>query len=129
MRAKLGLAEWKPNGRGNGTDHAARQQARGSGVRLHDYTDRLGGLLYQKLRYDPKDFRVRRRDGNGGWTGLHGVPRVLYRLPELSEAVAQDHPIYIAESEKAVDALVSAGVVATKVWAAPTVGTTVSPKT
>lgn len=36
-----------------------------------------------------------------------------YRLPELLEAVANEHLIFIAEGEKAVNALVGIGVVAT----------------
>ena len=37
----------------------------GSGriVATYDYTDEAGELLFQVVRYDPKDFRQRRRDG------------------------------------------------------------------
>ena len=38
-------------------------------VATYDYTDADGKLLYQVVRYEPKDFRQRRPDGNGGWTG------------------------------------------------------------
>ena len=56
-------------------------------VATYDYHDQHGQLLFQVVRYDPKDFRQRRPDGNGGWIWkLDGVDRVLYRLPELLRA-------------------------------------------
>jgi putative DNA primase/helicase len=36
-------------------------------VATYDYRDEVETLLYQKVRYVPKDFRVRRPDGNNGW--------------------------------------------------------------
>jgi hypothetical protein len=52
------------------------------------------GLLYQVVRFAPKDFRQRRPDGPGGWTwNLKGVRRVLYRLFELLHE-PQDVPGY-----------------------------------
>lgn len=36
-------------------------------VATYDYTDEAGTLLYQSVRYDPKDFKQRRPDGKGGW--------------------------------------------------------------
>ena len=36
-------------------------------VATYDYTDLDGTVLYQGVRYEPKDFRQRRPDGNGGW--------------------------------------------------------------
>src|SRR5260370_27954879 len=46
---------------------------------LYDYTDEKGNLLFQTVRYEPKDFKQRRPDGNGGWTWKLGdVRRVLY---------------------------------------------------
>jgi len=36
-------------------------------VATYDYTDESGNLLFQVVRYDPKDFRQRRPDGKGGW--------------------------------------------------------------
>ena len=83
-------------------------------VARYDYTDELGELLFQAVRLEPKGFKQRRPDGNGGWlNNLEGVRRVPYRLPELLEAIATEKPIFIAEGEKAVDALVQLGVTAT----------------
>ena len=37
-------------------------------VATYDYINAGGELVFQVVRYDPKDFRQRRPDGNGGWT-------------------------------------------------------------
>ena len=53
------------------------------------------------MRYEPKDFRQRRSDGNGGWIwNLQGTHRVLYRLPE----VLATNFVLIVEGEKDVEA-------------------------
>lgn len=68
--------------------------------RTYDYLDGAGNLLFQVLRYEPKNFKQRRPDGNGGWLwNLDGVPRVLYRLPEILKATN----ILIVEGEKDAD--------------------------
>lgn len=106
------FSEWYPPG------HPRREQVRGKRrrgkiVTTYDYRDADGNLLFQVVRFEPKDFRQRRPDGNGGWTwDLKDVPRVLYRLPELRAADPADW-IYVAEGEKDVEALVAAGLVAT----------------
>jgi hypothetical protein len=80
----------------------------------YDYSDADGTLLHQVVRFEPKDFRQRRPDGRGGWIwNLNGVRRVLYRLPELIEAIANGHVVLIVEGEKDVDTLCDLGVVAT----------------
>src|SRR5262245_56050796 len=35
-------------------------------VATYDYTDEMGKLLFQAVRYQPKDFAQRQPDGNGG---------------------------------------------------------------
>ena len=79
-------------------------------VSTYDYTDENGKLLFQTVRYEPKDFRQRRPDGNGGWIwNLKGVPRVLYRLPEVLKAQV----VCVAEGEKDCDNLCKLGFTAT----------------
>jgi hypothetical protein len=79
-------------------------------VATYDYIDENGKLLYQTVRYLPKDFRQRRPDGRGGWVwNLKGVRLVPYRLPAVLAAPI----VFIAEGEKDVDALTDLGVVAT----------------
>lgn len=81
---------------------------------VYGYTDAAGKLLYETIRYTPKDFRQRRPDGHGGWTWeLRGVERVPYRLPELVAAVAAGRIIHVVEGEKDADALRRLGLVAT----------------
>ena len=79
-------------------------------VKTYDYTDEQGNLLYQVVRYDPKDFKQRQPDANGGWIwGMKGVSRVLYRLPQ----VLKSQVVVVAEGEKDCDTLVDLGWVAT----------------
>jgi hypothetical protein len=82
-------------------------------VACYDYRDENGELQYQIVRYDPKDFRLRRPDGAGGWDHrLGGVKRVLYRLAELL-AVTTEELVFIPEGEKDVDRLRQLGLAAT----------------
>ncbi|MDY6918453.1 MAG: AAA family ATPase [Chloroflexota bacterium] len=80
----------------------------------YDYTDPEGELLYQVVRFQPKTFRQRRPDGNGGWVwNLKGTKPVLYRLPEVLQAVADGQRVYICEGEKDVNGLWGLGLAAT----------------
>jgi hypothetical protein len=82
-------------------------------VATYDYHDADGELLFQVVRFDPKEFRQRRPDGHGGWEWKLGrTPRVLYRLPELL-AASPDAWAFVAEGEKDADRLASVGLVAT----------------
>ena len=83
-------------------------------VAVYDYTDADGKLLFQVVRYDPKDFR-QRRPGPGGsfiWNTA-GVERVLFRLPELRQAARDGQVVFVVEGEKDVLGLVALGLVAT----------------
>src|SRR5262249_53534676 len=80
-------------------------------IATYDYFDESGTLLYQVLRFEPKDFRQRRPDGARGWLWkLDGVRRVPYRLPEPIEAIANERPVFVVEGEKDVDALAAINV-------------------
>jgi hypothetical protein len=73
-------------------------------VSRYDYVDELGEILFQVERLVPKGFRQRRPDGAGGWVySLEGTRRVLYRLPEVVEAVARDSWVVLCEGEKDVE--------------------------
>ena len=81
-------------------------------VATYNYLSAEGELLFQVVRYEPKDFRQRRPNGNGGWIWkMDGVRKVIYRLPEVITAVAAGRTIFVAEGEKAVHALESIGLV------------------
>jgi hypothetical protein len=78
-------------------------------VAEYDYTDEYGNLLYQVVRYQPKDFKQRRPDGRGGWTWRKGTRQVLYHLPEVLEAPI----VFVVEGERDVETLRDYGFVAT----------------
>ncbi len=83
-------------------------------VARYPYTDRDGNLLFEVVRYDPKDFRQRRPDGAGGWLWkMAGVKRVIYRLPAVLAAIAAGKIIYVVEGEKSANALAEVGITAT----------------
>jgi 5S rRNA maturation endonuclease (ribonuclease M5) len=87
---------------------------RGEIVDTYDYVDERDELLFQVVRFAPKDFRQRRPDGVGGWEWKLGdTRRVLYRLPRVLEAVARDEHVMVVEGEKDVHALERLGIVAT----------------
>lgn len=71
----------------------------------YDYRDADGELIFQVVRMDPKDFRVRRPSGNPAkpWTwDRKGVTPQLYRLPEILKAGDTDW-VLLCEGEKDVD--------------------------
>jgi hypothetical protein len=80
----------------------------------YGYRDEGRSLQYKVVRLYPKRFIQRRPNGSGGWIwNLKNVRRVLYRLPEVLEAITLGEPIFICEGEKDADAVVRAGECAT----------------
>ena len=103
---------------GNGGNAAVTKQARTKPARrivaTYDYHDAAGRVIFQKVRYEPKDFKQRRPDGHGGYIwGLGDVAPVLYRLPQLIDPATDWQPVYICEGEKDVDRLAGLALVAT----------------
>jgi AAA domain len=82
-------------------------------VATYDYKDAQGKLLYQMVRYDPKDFKHRQPDGKGGWIYKGSDQRVPYRLPELLKY--PDGTVFVCEGEKDADRVASLGHCATTV--------------
>lgn len=80
-------------------------------VKAYDYTDEHGDRLYQVVRFEPKDFRQRRPNGDGWTWKLDGTRRVPYRLHDLAKS--KPKVLFIAEGEKDVDTLWSLGLAAT----------------
>ena len=78
-------------------------------VETYDYTDDQGKLLYQVVRWEPKDFSHRRPDGHGGWIWRKHARQVLYHLPEVLEAPI----VFVVEGERDTETLRSYGFVAT----------------
>jgi len=83
-------------------------------VANYPYRDAEGTLLFQVVRYEPKDFRQRRPkpDGQEGWLwDLRGVAKVPYRLTDLVQN--PDSQVFICEGEKDCDRLAALGLIAT----------------
>lgn len=73
----------------------------------YDYHDTAGKVVRRVSRtYDTQGRKTFRQ------TGIVGGP-VLYRLPQVVDAVAAEIPVYLVEGEKDADALAAAGCVAT----------------
>lgn len=84
-------------------------------VATYPYRDEEGRLLFEVVRFAPKDFRQRRPDPSSrdGWAWKLGdVRRVLYRLPELLEA-PEGAVVLVVEGEADADRLASRGLIAT----------------
>ena len=135
LRDELGLAT-APKASVRQSTTRARQI-----VATYDYVSEHGELLFQVVRYEPKDFRQRRlagRDwawglkagtyerprGGGEWRRVKERPRASYETCELPEVTAVPYhlaevlgagnrTIYIPEGEKDVEALRRLGLVAT----------------
>jgi hypothetical protein len=99
--AKLGLEPFRPrhiNGAAN-----LNQKI----VATYDYKDADGKLLYQVVRYEPKDFKHRQPDGKGGWVWRGAERRVPYRLPDLVKY--PDGTVFVCEGEKDADRVAALG--------------------
>ncbi|MEW5748980.1 MAG: DUF927 domain-containing protein [Candidatus Thermoplasmatota archaeon] len=81
---------------------------------LYFYRDRDGSPLFLVVRTDTKQFYQYRSVGPDSWQkGLGDTKRVLYRLPEILQAVKAERRIFIVEGEKDVENLVAIGLEAT----------------
>ncbi len=79
-------------------------------VATYSYRDLQGNEVRQKIRYEPKDFRIRHVDASSNWVYKAGPgPAVLYRLPELNRL----GDVYVCEGEKDCDRLHPLGLCAT----------------
>lgn len=79
-------------------------------VAAYPYHDENQNLVFEVVRYEPKDVKQRRPDGGGGhiWN-VEGVRRVVYRLSDLKGHC----DIWITEGEKDTDRLWEIGCPAT----------------
>lgn len=90
--------------------------------KIYPYYDEQGVLLYEKVRFrlddGGKSFANRQPDperaGEHIWNLKEPpVRRVLYRLPEVVNAIAAGEPVWLVEGEKDVDTLVDLGICGT----------------
>lgn len=86
-------------------------------VSEYSYVSAEGELLFQALRYEPKDFRQRKPKPGGGWAyNLKDVQLVPFQLPELISAIENGRYVFVVEGEKDCLAMrdrIQGGVVAT----------------
>ena len=82
----------------------------------YQYDNELGEPLYRQVRYykyGEKSFYGERFE-DGKWIkGLRDVQRVLYKLPQVKDAIKKAQKIYFVEGEKDVETLIEKGKVAT----------------
>jgi predicted P-loop ATPase len=79
-------------------------------VERMEYRNRDGSPVLNKDGKPKKSFRQKRPDPDrpGEWIyNVDGVPVVLFRLPEVIEAVANEHFVLIAEGERKADFLLA----------------------
>jgi hypothetical protein len=80
--------------------HAPKRKRKPQILATYDYVDERSELLYQNVRYEPKDFRLRQPDGKGDWTWrVESNLRTIYNLPNV--LIATD--VLITEGEKDAD--------------------------
>lgn len=80
-------------------------------IATYTYEDEQGDELYQVIRFDPKGFSQRHKNGGGEYVWkMDGVRRVLYHLKDVLAATGT---VYVVEGEKDADNLIKAGYVAT----------------
>jgi hypothetical protein len=95
----------------NGRDRGGEQF-----IAVYYYPDDDGVVKARKVRPrsgKPKCF-WQHLDHRGEWVKTKGdAPRLLYRLPELREALANEYPVLIVEGEKDVDSAYRIGLPAT----------------
>lgn len=87
---------------------------------IYRYVDEDGTHLFDVCRVPlpdgGKSFRQRRPkpDASRGWVwNTEGVKRVLYRLPEVIQAINEGRTIWLVEGEKDAETLITLGEVAT----------------
>src|SRR5215208_2772424 len=75
-------------------------------VATYDYVLLNGDLAHQTVRYEPKGFSQRRPDGEGGWIYkgvFENFEPVLYRLPDIYDAISKIDLVLVCEGEKDAD--------------------------
>ena len=109
---KMALAELAKHLRGPAAVAHAKGTIEPQIIASYDYCNEAGDVIFQVVRYEPKDFRQRQPKPSGGWEwSVKGLPTIPYRLPELLADPVQ--PVVIVEGEKDVDNLAHIGVLAT----------------
>lgn len=97
-------------GMANNQDLATNPESPSTIVAVYKYCDEQGTVLFENLRFRPKDFRMRRPTSNGNYIwNLKHCRRVPYRLPQLLSS----EEVWLCEGEKDADRVASLGFTAT----------------
>jgi hypothetical protein len=85
----------------------------GDPVAVYQYQRASGDVAFVVCRFEPKDFRsAQQKDGRWSWS-IKSAPKLLYRLPEVEQALAEGRTVWVVDGEKDADALAAAGECAT----------------
>ena len=98
----------------NATNDNAPKKTKPRLVASYEYKGAAGQVVLVVDRYEPKTFRQRKPDGNGGWQHKDvskGLTHVPYRLADLLENPTA--PVYIVGGEKDVNNLRKLNILAT----------------
>lgn len=90
----------------------------------YDFFDGEGELLYTSIRREWEEKGKRKKEDIPHITdktgklksGFNGIPRVLYRLPELRQAIKDNKYIFFPEGPKCADIIASLGLQSTAIW-------------
>ncbi len=96
----------------NGTPHTSKSRI----VATYPFRDANGIVVFEKVRHEPKDFRIRHQPINGAdwvWKKPELPSYPLYHLPEVLAAKTDGRLICFVEGEKDADRLTGPGLVTT----------------
>ena len=80
---------------------------------VYQYHDERGDVMFEAVRFPNKKFRQRHLE-DGEWVyNLDGCRRVIYRLPQILQAIREGRTVYIVEGEKDANSMWEAGFPAT----------------
>lgn len=83
-------------------------------VAIYPYLNKNGIEEFQKVRFEPKDFRQRHLSSSGEYVwNKKNRKNVLYNLPELIKESNKNKIVYFVEGEKDVHTLKDIGILAT----------------
>lgn len=110
----------------NGNNNHRNLQNQPNIETTYDYTDENGNLIFQVVRYKPKNFKQRRPNGKGDWIwSLYeddpekpgkkkiAIRLVLFHLPRIVEAISKRKIVFVCEGERDVLNMEAIGVYAT----------------
>lgn len=80
-------------------------------AKVYDYQDQNGEVVFQKVRFDPKDFMMRRPIKRDGWYKW-SVPMSLFTIYHLPQVLSAK-TVFLLEGEKACDEATKWGLVTT----------------